>query len=76
MTFLYFVSGKLAMSTLKDYALLVKLFYKNNAFSPLALKKFRIFNGMKKEIHPMLVQGLLKMIQKFKKTVFFLCALW
>ena len=55
MTFLYFVSGKLAMSTLKDYALLVKLFYKNNAFSPLALKKFRIFNGMKKEIHPMLV---------------------
>ncbi|GBM47056.1 hypothetical protein AVEN_179784-1 [Araneus ventricosus] len=57
--------------SLKDCALLVKLFCKNNDCAPIALQKFRTLKGMKKGVGPMIVQGLLKMIQKFEKTGFF-----
>ncbi|GBM66464.1 hypothetical protein AVEN_146292-1 [Araneus ventricosus] len=54
--------------SLKDCALLIKLFHKNNDCAPVALQKFRTLKGMKKGVGPMTVQGLLKMIQKFEKT--------
>ena len=54
--------------SLKDCTLLVKIFYKNNHCEPVAIQKFRTLNGMKKSYGPMTVQGLLKVIQKFKKT--------
>ena len=65
--FLHFVSEKFAMTvSLKVCALLVKLFYKNNDCTPIALQKFRALKRMKKGVGPMTVQGLSKMIQKFE----------
>ena len=56
-TFLHFVSEKLAMTVLlKDFALLVKLFYKNNDCAPVALQKFQTFEGMKKGVCPMFAE--------------------
>ena len=54
--------------SLKNCALLVNLFYKNNDCAPVALQKVRTLKGMKKGVGSLTVQGLLKMIQKFKKT--------
>ena len=54
--------------SLKDGALLIQLFYKNNDSSPVALEKFRSLKGMQKAVSPMTVQGLLKIIQKFEIT--------
>ena len=54
--------------SLKDCTLLVKLFYKNNDCTPVALQRFRALKGMKKGVGPMIVQGLLEMTQKFEKT--------
>ena len=59
----HFVREKFATTVLlKDYALFVKLFYKNNDCAPVALQKFRAFKGMKYGFGSMTVQGLLKMI--------------
>ena len=67
--FLHFVSQKFAVTvSLKDCALLAKLFYKNNDCAPVALQKFLTLKGIKKGVGPMTVQGLLKIIQKFEKT--------
>ncbi|MBJ5486920.1 hypothetical protein JGG36_24350, partial [Salmonella enterica subsp. enterica serovar Meleagridis] len=67
--FPHFASAKFAMGVaLKDCALLVKLFYKNNDSAPVALQKFRTLKGMKKGVGPMTAVGLEKMIQKFEKT--------
>ena len=67
--FLHFVSEKFDMTaSLKDCALLVKLFHKNNDCTSVAQQKFRTFKCMKNGIGPMTVQGLLKMIQKFENT--------
>ncbi|GBN58893.1 hypothetical protein AVEN_84747-1 [Araneus ventricosus] len=61
--FLHFASEKFAMTvSLKDCALLVKLFYKNNDLGTCSSAKVPDTQG------PMTVQGLLKMIQKFEKT--------
>ena len=53
--------------SLNDWSLLVKLFYENIDCVSVALQKFRTLKGMKKDVGPITVQGLLKMIQKFKK---------
>ncbi|GBL94545.1 hypothetical protein AVEN_235631-1 [Araneus ventricosus] len=42
--------------SLKDCALLVKLFYKNNDCAPVALQEFRTLKDMKKGVGPMTVQ--------------------
>ena len=54
--------------SLKDCAPLVKLFYKNNDCTPVALQVFLTTKGMKKGVGHITVQGLLKMSQKFEKT--------
>ena len=54
--------------SLKDRAILVKLFYKNNDSAPVALQKFRTLKGIKKGVGPMTANGLEKMIEKFEKT--------
>ena len=54
--FLHFVSEKFPMIvSLKDCTLLVKLFYKNNDCTPVALQRFRALKGMKKGVGPMIV---------------------
>ena len=62
--------------SLKNCALLVKLFYKNNDCAPVSLQKFRTLRCMKKVVDPVSVQGLLRMIQKFEKTGSFDGAIW
>ena len=65
----HFVSEKFVMTvSLKDCALLVKLFHKNNDCAPVALRKFWTLKGMKKGVSPMTVKSLLNMIQKVEKT--------
>ncbi|GFU01858.1 uncharacterized protein TNCV_1523581 [Trichonephila clavipes] len=56
--------------SLKNCALLVRLFCKNNDYAPIALENFRALKGMKKGIGPMTIQGLEKMMQKFEETGF------
>ena len=59
--FLHFVSQKLAITvSLKDCALLEKLFYKKNDCAPVDPQKFWTLKCMKKDVGPMTVQGLLK----------------
>ncbi len=53
---------------MKDRALLVKLFYKNDDCVLAALKKFRSLKGMKKGCGPISAKGLKNMIQKFEET--------
>ena len=65
--FFHFVSELFAMTvSLKDCSLLVKLFYSDCA--PVDLQKFRTLKGMEKGVGLMIVQGLLKIIQKCEKT--------
>lgn len=54
--------------SMKDRALLVKLYYKNDDCAKLALQKFRSLKGFKKGVGPMTAKGLEKMIVKFEKT--------
>ncbi|GBM96285.1 hypothetical protein AVEN_142047-1 [Araneus ventricosus] len=54
--------------SLKDRALLVKLFYKNGDCAPAALKKFRTLNGSRSVSSPMTALGLKKMIDKFEES--------
>ena len=54
--------------SLKDCALLVKLFYMNIDCAQVALQKFQTLKAMKKGVCTITVQVLLKMIQKFEKT--------
>ena len=69
--FFHFAFEKFAITvSLKNCALLVKLFYKNNDYAPVSLHKFQKLKGMKKG-SPMTVQGLVKMIKKFEMTGFF-----
>ncbi|GFW29597.1 uncharacterized protein TNCV_3934651 [Trichonephila clavipes] len=69
MTFRHFTSGNFVMTvSLKDCALLVKLFYKNNDCASIALLKFRTLKDMKKGVGPMTTQSPEKMIQKFEET--------
>lgn len=64
-----FVSQQLAMGlSMKDRALLVKLFYKNGDSAVAALKKFRVLKGMKKGCGPMSAKALKSMIKKFEAT--------
>ena len=63
------MSEKFAMIvSLRDFALLVKPFCKNNDCASIALQKFRTFKGMKKGVGSMAVQSLFKIIQNFEKT--------
>ncbi len=50
--------------SMKDRALLVKFFYKNDDCVLAALKKFRSLKGMKKGYGPISAKGLKNMIQK------------
>lgn len=54
--------------SMKDRALLVKLYYKNGDSAPVALQKFRTLKGLKKGAGPMTVRGLVKMMKKFEST--------
>lgn len=64
-----FVSQQLAMGlSMKDRALLVKLFYKNGDYAEAALKTFRVLKGMKKGCGPMSAKALRSMIKKFEAT--------
>ena len=56
--------------SLKDCALLVKLFYKNNDCASINSAEVPdlVLKGTKKGVGPMIVQGLLKIIQKFEKS--------
>ena len=72
MTFLHFMPEKFTMTvSLKDCTLLVKLFYKNDDYAPVALQKFWTLKGMKKGVGLMTVQCLIKIIQEFEKDRFF-----
>ncbi|GBL75286.1 hypothetical protein AVEN_194509-1 [Araneus ventricosus] len=53
--------------SLKDRALLVKLFYKNGDCAAIALKKFRTLKGFRSSSGPMTAFGLKKMIDKFEE---------
>ncbi|GBM41521.1 hypothetical protein AVEN_32327-1 [Araneus ventricosus] len=54
--------------SLKDRALLVKLFYKNGNWAAVALKKFRTLKGLRSDSGLMTAFGLKKMIDKFEKS--------
>ena len=54
--------------TIKDRALLVKLFYKIDDCMPAALKKFRSLKGIEKGCGPISAKGLKNMIHKFEDT--------
>ena len=54
--------------SMKDHALLVKLFYKYGDCLLVSLNKSRSLNGMKKGCGPMSVKGLKKIIKKFEET--------
>ncbi|GBM82610.1 hypothetical protein AVEN_255414-1 [Araneus ventricosus] len=54
--------------SLKDRALLVKLFYKNGDSAAIALKKFRTLKGLRSGSGPMTAFGLKKMIDKFEES--------
>ncbi|GBO27845.1 hypothetical protein AVEN_29603-1 [Araneus ventricosus] len=54
--------------SLKDRALLVKLFYKNGDCAAIALKKFRTLKGLRSCSGPMTAFGLKKMIDKFEES--------
>ena len=63
------MNEKFAMTvSLKDYALLVKLFFKNNDYAPVSLQKFQTMKAMKKGIGRITLQDQVKKIQKFEKT--------
>ncbi|GBN48479.1 hypothetical protein AVEN_210076-1 [Araneus ventricosus] len=51
--------------SLKDRALLVKLFYNNGDCAAIALKKFRTLQGLRSGSGPMTALGLKKKINKF-----------
>ncbi|GBM15129.1 hypothetical protein AVEN_242170-1 [Araneus ventricosus] len=54
--------------SLKDRALLVKLFYKNGDCAAIALKKFRTLKGLRSGSGPMTAFGLKNMIGKFEES--------
>ncbi|GBM40550.1 hypothetical protein AVEN_240301-1 [Araneus ventricosus] len=54
--------------SLKDRALLVKLFYKNGDCAAIALKKFRTFKGLRSGSGSMTAFGLKKMIDQFEES--------
>ncbi|GBM86589.1 hypothetical protein AVEN_165890-1 [Araneus ventricosus] len=54
--------------SLKDRALLVKFFYKNNDCAAIALKKFRTLKGLRSGSGSMTAFGLKKMIDKFEES--------
>ncbi|GBM30366.1 hypothetical protein AVEN_21481-1 [Araneus ventricosus] len=54
--------------SLKDLALLVKLFYKNGDCEAIALKKFRTFKGLRSGSGPTTAFGLKKTIDKFEES--------
>ncbi|GBN15379.1 hypothetical protein AVEN_4675-1 [Araneus ventricosus] len=54
--------------SLKDRALLLKLFYKNGDCAEIALKKFRILKSLRRGSGPMTAFGLKKMIDKFEES--------
>lgn len=53
--------------SVKDHALLMKLFYKNGNCALAALRKFRSLKGTKKGCVPILAVALKNMIQKFEE---------
>ncbi|GBN15897.1 hypothetical protein AVEN_144704-1 [Araneus ventricosus] len=54
--------------SLKDRALLVKLFHKNGDRTTIALKKFRTLKALRSGSGPMTAFGLKKMIDKFEES--------
>ncbi|GBM28517.1 hypothetical protein AVEN_70119-1 [Araneus ventricosus] len=54
--------------SLKDQALLVKLFWKNGECPAIALKKFRTLKGVRRGSGPLTAFGLKKMIDKFEEA--------
>ncbi|GBM60012.1 hypothetical protein AVEN_147579-1 [Araneus ventricosus] len=54
--------------SLKDRALLVKLFYKNADCVTIAVKKFRTIKGLRSGSSPMTAFGLKKIIDKFEES--------
>ena len=54
--------------SLKNCALLVKLFYNNNDWALVDLQVFRTAKSIIKSVGPMSVQSVLQMVQKFEKT--------
>ena len=72
MAFLHFVSEKFAVTvSLKECALLIKLFYKNNDCVPVALQKFRTFKDMKKGCLSNDCAGSVKSDSEIRKDRFF-----
>ncbi|GBM06449.1 hypothetical protein AVEN_58300-1 [Araneus ventricosus] len=54
--------------SMKDRALLVKLFVKNGDCAAIALKKFRTFKGIRSGSGPMTAFGLKKMNDEFEES--------
>ncbi|GBN39361.1 hypothetical protein AVEN_258416-1 [Araneus ventricosus] len=54
--------------SLKDRALLVKLYYKNGDCAAIPLKKFWTLKGLRSGSGPMTTFGLKKMIDKFEES--------
>ncbi|GBM31025.1 hypothetical protein AVEN_108929-1 [Araneus ventricosus] len=54
--------------SLKDRALLARLFYKNGDCAAIALKKFRTLKGLRSGSGPMTAFGLKKMTDKFEES--------
>ncbi|GBN17397.1 hypothetical protein AVEN_114706-1 [Araneus ventricosus] len=54
--------------SLKDPALLVKLFYKNGDCTAISLKKFQPLKGLRSDIGPMPAFDLKKMIDQFEES--------
>ncbi|GBN77567.1 hypothetical protein AVEN_49277-1 [Araneus ventricosus] len=54
--------------SLKDKALVVKLFYKNGDCAVIAFKKFRTLKGLRSDSGPMTAFDLKKRIDKFEKS--------
>ncbi|GBN96565.1 hypothetical protein AVEN_117324-1 [Araneus ventricosus] len=65
----YSAPEKVVMTlSLKDRALLVKLFYKNGDCAAIAVKEFRTLKGLRRGSSPMTAFGLKKMIDKFEES--------
>ncbi|GBN71875.1 hypothetical protein AVEN_243078-1 [Araneus ventricosus] len=56
--------------SLKDRALLVKIFYENGDSATIALKKFRTLKGLRNDSGPMTAFSMKKMTDKFEESDF------
>ncbi len=57
------------MLSVKDKALLVKLFYLDQESGTIALRILRIQKNVRRGKRPLTVAGLIKLVQRFEETI-------